>query len=474
MNSLLATDGYKFSMAEVGWPLRTETFYYTHRMGGAAVVPLDIKKFIENAKPKATKEDYEYLKSVEYGMGSGFGAAMEQSITVNCLPPGAVFYDREPVFSVTGPSALVSWFEPMILQLNYRIQVASQALRDSSQKTNVGWVTCEAQKEIILETYDAVRVRPPEIKAMPEEYFGYVTEEIRKILAVVGDPDRVFEVGLRSATCMEQHLIALKACAELGIKRTSNVYGAHRLNMIPVGTMGHEHVQRYGTDEAAFRAMKDRRPARSSFLLDTFDTFKSGVPAAVKVMKETPLRRDSVRVDSGNKVLQILFIKSNMDDHKLRPVYLVEDISKVNEIQKIEEVRRAMRINDLDVLYGLGHMIVAAASMTQFTRNNVSAVYKLCQSANTPTMKFGNETGGGKESVPGRPVVWRRTNGDGPIGIIGQDGEPVLNGYKLLSGALLPEEWPQLPLIFNDDKRVIYSNETNRLRNELRAQHGIA
>jgi len=27
--SLLATDGYKFSMAEAGWPLRTETFYYS-------------------------------------------------------------------------------------------------------------------------------------------------------------------------------------------------------------------------------------------------------------------------------------------------------------------------------------------------------------------------------------------------------------------------------------------------------------
>ena len=35
--SLLATDGYKFSMAEAGWPLRKETFYYTHRKGGLPI-----------------------------------------------------------------------------------------------------------------------------------------------------------------------------------------------------------------------------------------------------------------------------------------------------------------------------------------------------------------------------------------------------------------------------------------------------
>ena len=34
--SLIHTDGYKFSMAEAGWPLRRETFYYCHRRGGGS------------------------------------------------------------------------------------------------------------------------------------------------------------------------------------------------------------------------------------------------------------------------------------------------------------------------------------------------------------------------------------------------------------------------------------------------------
>jgi nicotinate phosphoribosyltransferase len=63
--SLLATDGYKFSMAEAGWPLRRETFYYTHRKGGLQVVPLDIAAFVRSLLPEPKPEDYEFLSHNE-------------------------------------------------------------------------------------------------------------------------------------------------------------------------------------------------------------------------------------------------------------------------------------------------------------------------------------------------------------------------------------------------------------------------
>ena len=55
--SLLATDGYKFSMAEAGWPLRKETFYYTHRKGGLQIVPMDIPTFVRGLLPEPRPED---------------------------------------------------------------------------------------------------------------------------------------------------------------------------------------------------------------------------------------------------------------------------------------------------------------------------------------------------------------------------------------------------------------------------------
>jgi hypothetical protein len=205
-------------------------------------------------------------------MGPGFKAAIVQTdaLEIRALPRGAVFYDREPVFTVTGPSALVSWLEPLVLMLHYRIQVASRA-------EQVRVVTCERQREIVRETLDAVGLPAPAIEVDSDGYYRRVLGAAKALVEAVKNPDRIFEVGMRSASCLEQHEIALRACREAGIQRTSNVLLARTLGMIPVGTMGHEHVQRYGADEPAFRAMRERRPGRSSYLLDTYSGKKLGL-----------------------------------------------------------------------------------------------------------------------------------------------------------------------------------------------------
>ena len=125
---------------------------------------------------------------------------------------------------------------------------------------------------------------------------------------------------MRSVSCLEQHEIGLRACREAGIQRTSNVLLARTLGMIPVGTMGHEHVQRYGADEPAFRAMRERRPGRSSYLLDTYDTIGSGIPTAFKLIREDPGHGDSIRYDSGDKEKQYRFAVELAKSQGIRPV----------------------------------------------------------------------------------------------------------------------------------------------------------
>jgi hypothetical protein len=93
----------------------------------------------------------------------------------------------------------------------------------------------------------------------------------------------------------------------------------------------------------------------------------------------------------------------------------------------------------------------------------VSAVWKLSQTADVPTMKFSNATG--KRSVPGRPVVWRRIRGEGPIGIVGQDDEPVAEGYVRLTGAERDVGAVDL------QPRVEHSPETRALVAALHAKH---
>lgn len=465
--SVLETDGYKFSMAEAGWPLRTETFYYSHRRGGACMLPVDVESFVRDRLPKPFgPEERSFLEENQYEAGPGVRAALAEHhrVVVHALPKHSWFFPGEPVFSVSGPSALVSWLEPLLLQLNYRIQVATLALREPERLAReVARATCEEHKEVVLETLDAVEAKAPRIAVDENGYFMGVLGRVDRLQrAVGGAPDRIFEVGLRSAVCRMQHEVALRACRELKILRTSSVLGARSLGMVPVGTMGHEHVQRYGSDEAAFRAMRDRRPDRSSYLLDTFDVFRSGVPAALRLMAECLGRMDSVRYDSDDKLSQYVFTESRARQRGVRPVHIVEDEMDDAKTREFEGMRKTMNVEPERQHYGYGGFIVCDPEFGALTRDRVSAAYKLSMTGGRAVMKF--SAAPGKESVPGRPVVWRRGSATGPVGIVGQADEPCPNGYTVATDAPQCYRWTG-----GEDWAVSQSEATTALRRDLRA-----
>ncbi len=469
---LLATDGYKFSMAEAGWPLRRETFYSSHRKGGLQVLPFDVEAELALLMPVAQAGDWEWLRNHDYEMGGGFKAAIATyAVTVRALPRFSVFHDREPIFSITGPSALVSWLEPLVLTWNYRIQVATVALlRPEALGQSVGTVTCEAQRDLVLRTLDAVGVKAPPIRVDADGYIERVRAQAAALVAVTADAGRIFEVGLRAASCLEQHLLALEGCKAAGVMRTSNVYGAKVKGLVPVGTMGHEHIQRYGSDPAAFRAMIERRHQRSSFLLDTFDTITSGLPAAFEIMAERKGAHDSIRYDSGDKELQYRHAAKLANAMGLRPVQILEDGFDEAQTRRFEALRVELGVRPEEQVYGYGGYLVAQTSGSALTRDRVSAVYKLCQTGQRATMKFGNEAGAGKESLPGRPVLFRRGAGvSGPFGIVGQAGEAPPPGYAALDAvADLQTNLRVAREVASADLRLGLSAQTQALTDSLR------
>ncbi|HWB80692.1 MAG TPA: hypothetical protein VG755_37270, partial [Nannocystaceae bacterium] len=289
-----------------------------------------------------------------------------------------------------------------------------------------------------------------------DAYRDRVRASVRALVAAVGDPERVFEVGMRSAVCLEQHHLALEACRAEGVMRTSNVALALELGMRPIGTMGHEHVQRWGADLPAFQAMRDMRSSAPSYLLDTFDTMGSGIRAAVEVMRERP-HACAIRYDSGNKFIQYLHACELLREQRLEPTHVLEDGLDLEATRHFEQLREFTKWPAQSQVYGYGGSIVAAPMTNPLTRDRVSAVFKLSATGHEPRMKFGNESGAGKRSVPGRPVVWRRIRGDGPIGIIGQVGEEVPENYVLLSGN--PDALETLRLCNVLDERRIAANQ---------------
>ena len=428
MTTILATDGYKFSMAEAGFPLRQETFHYTHRKGGWQYLPLDVEKFVRGLLPIPKDFAFQHLEHVGYTLGGAARHALTHgTIRVDALPAGSWFYEREPVFSVTGPSMLVSWLEPLVLQLHFRIQIATCALLTPERLPGmVANATCEREREIIAETLDAIRISCPPIEVRAD-YSQRVRARAQTLVDIVGDPSRLFEVGLRAATCSEQHHLALKGVADAGITKTSHVSGAILPGMFPVGTMGHEHVQRHGSDAVAYATMRDRHPGFVFYLPDTFDTLASGIPSALEAMLADPTRPSGIRFDSEHGgVGHYLYAGARAREVGLEPVLGLESGWDDEKTRRFEDLRERVGWPASKQMYGYGGWLVAPEWPT-FTRDNVSAVWKISQTGDRATMKFGDEPNGGKSSIPGRPVVWRPHLGmsdySGPMGYVAQEGE---------------------------------------------------
>ena len=76
--------------------------------------------------------------------------------------------------------------------------------------------------------------------------------------------------------------------------------------------------------------------------------------------------------------------------------------------------------------YGYGGFLVKP-EWPHFGRDDVAANFKLCRTGRTAVMKFGDEPGAGKQSLPGDPVILRphplEARPGMPAGYVAQEGE---------------------------------------------------
>lgn len=442
---ITASDGYKFSMAEAGAALRTESFYYSHRKGGLHgwhFMPVDAVEYLKACLPKPADSDYDYLRTHDYEVGAAFRRAFtkRESLEVVSVPKGSWFYNREPVFMARGPSAVSSWLEPHAIRLQFYIQVAT-AIKSGDFDERFKYATCDAERLIIEEMCDQVGARLPwKIQVRKDEYYEAVLKRALKLVDLVKNPDRIFEVGMRSVSCPQQHEIALQAVLAAGIKRTSNVHLAQTLGMIPVGTMGHEHIQRIGDDYEAYCWMRDRFPGFLFYLPDTFSTLYSGVPSALRVIAEEPGRDAGIRFDTEHGIRgHYTFTVARSMEMGIQPRLALESGWNYDLTVEFEQLREQVRWPADRQAYGYGGFLVKP-EWPSFLRDDVSAVWKLCQTGSLAVMKFGDEPGSAKESIPGRPFIYRPNpiySGPGtPASYILQEGEDWSppDGATLLSG----------------------------------------
>ena len=468
--SPLMTDAYKNSMAQAGYPLRDETFYGGFRKPGLYFNPWHIDAVLMALKPRQPDaKEAGFLQANGYGFTPAMERALAAGFRFEGIPKGTWFNGKEPIGFIKSSSFLASWYEPFFIMLNFSIQVATAALLEN--RTDFV-ASCNTERRIIELTFEAIgRKGSAKVTVDEEGYREQVRRRVAGILdALNGEAERAFEVGMRAVSCMEQHRIALQECQKLGLQKTSNLFLAYELYMIPVGTTGHEHQLRHGWDANGYRACRDMRPEPPSYLPDTYDTMRLGIPAAVEVMKESG-RRCSVRFDNRDEQdEQFDLILQSERDFGTAPFYIFEDSYDEERTRENEDFSSKRGVPRYRRMYGYGSYIVVFEG-NDLTRNAVSCIYKLAETGGRPVMKFSSK---GKTSLPGRPVVFRRLKPDMMeateleyaecTSLIGQFGETPPRGFVTLRD----EDHPK-STIQTEQAVVGMSPATKALINKLEA-----
>ncbi|MCQ6277256.1 nicotinate phosphoribosyltransferase [Bacillus sp. V3B] len=171
-----------------------------------------------------------------------------------------------------------------------------------------GNVRAMKEGEVVFGNEPILRIEAPLIEAQLIEtallnivnYQTLIATKASRIKQVVGDQP-VSEFGTRRAHEFDAALWGTRAAYIGGFSGTSNVRAGKLFGLPVSGTHAHSFVQAYRDEYIAFHKYAKRHKS-CVFLVDTYDTLKSGVPTAIKVAKElgNNINFVGIRLDSGD------------------------------------------------------------------------------------------------------------------------------------------------------------------------------
>lgn len=233
-------------------------------------------------------------------------------------------------------------------------------------------------------------------------YQTLIATKASRLKNIIGN-QTAMEFGTRRAQEMDAAIWGTRAAYLAGFDATSNVR-AGKLFGIPIaGTHAHSMVQVYRDEYVAFK--KYAKTHRDCvFLVDTYDTLKSGVPTAIKVandMKES-INFVGIRLDSGDLAYLSKEARKMLDEagFKQTKIYASNDLDE----ETILSLKREGACIDV---WGIGTKLITA-----YTQPALGAVYKLVQIEDdgqmVDTIKISSNPD--KISNPGNKQMWRIIN----------------------------------------------------------------
>ena len=218
----------------------------------------------------------------------------------------------------------------------------------------------------------------------------------------------IMEFGLRRAQGPNGALSASRAAYIGGACGTSNALAGKIFGIPVMGTMAHSWVMSFPSEEEAFDAYAGLYPDRTVFLLDTYDTLKSGINNAIKAGKKLAEkgRKFGVRLDSGDIQYLSTEVRKRLDEADFKDARII--VSNELDESIIETlVKDGAPVDG----WGVGTRMVTGSKDAGFT-----GVYKLAAlleegRAVIPVMKLSDNPE--KITYPGIKQVYRVKDSSG-------------------------------------------------------------
>lgn len=323
---MLHTDLYQINMAEVYYNQnihnRTAIFdLYFRQMpfenGYAVFAGLErIIDYISNLE--FTDSDIEYLRSQDYSEEFlGYLKGLKFSGNLRAVEEGQVVFNNMPLVQVEAPLAEAQLVETALLNIvNYQTLIATKASR------------------------------------------------IRQITP----HDQLMEFGSRRAHEFNAAIWGARAAIIGGFNGTSNVRAAKLFDLPPSGTHAHSMIQTYGDDYEAFKAYAATHED-CVFLVDTFDTLKSGVPNAIKVAREMgdKINFIGIRLDSGDIAYLSKKAREMLDEAGFTEAKIIVS-NDLDEVTILSLQSQGAKVDS----WGIGTKLITA-----YDQPALGAVYKL-------------------------------------------------------------------------------------------------
>jgi len=278
-----------------------------------------------------------------------------------------------------------------------------------------GDVYSVVEGELVFQNEPLIRIEAPLLEAQLVEtallnivnYQTLIATKASRIKQVVGT-ERVMEFGTRRAQEMDAAIWGTRAAFIGGLEATSNTRAAKLFGIPAAGTHAHSMIQAYKDEYEAFHAYA-KRHRECVFLVDTYDTLKSGLPIAIQVAKELgdKINFRGIRLDSGDIAFLSKAARKMLDEAGFPDTEVVVS-NDLDEYTILNLKAQGARVD----AWGIGTKLITA-----YDQPALGAVYKLVSIENSAgEMEDTIKISGNAEKVttPGLKNVYRiidRENG---------------------------------------------------------------